>query len=707
MQGDWKVLIYDKYCQDLLSPLFNVSELRDMGVTLHMLIDKPRKRVPDVPAIYFVCPTAANIDLISRDCAAGFYDSYHLNFSTSISRELLERLAHLTLKSQTTARIAKVFDQYCDFVALQPRLFSMQHVDSYIQLNDPKMDEQKMMAYLNTIVSSLFSLIITLGVVPVIRAQPAGAAQMVAELLTEKLKQHLQDRNNLFSTSFAVQSRPVLVLLDRNLDLTAPLVHAWTYQALVHDVMGIQGGRVTVEVPPAKGSESTASGTAAKTVHKTYDLNESTDEFWQTNNGKAFPVVAEAVTTNLQQYQQAVDAVSAGRGGAPAYTGADEDETNPANSHLANAINELPKLRQKKKILDQHMNIASSLLKHIKARELDAYFSVEEQLIAGTSVSLQELSALLGPESGKGRPSDKLRLLMTYYLCTEKVDSGTKEKLEALLASSYVSAETTTGGQPATAATVQHLYAPALNYLQQHKFLLKINSSTAASMQAPSSSSSSSSSFFDLDIQGLTSKVIGKSAGFLQGGLQGVRSLLPKNNDLPVSKIVGALMNPGGRGVDMGSVASYILLDPKQQGKGGKGASVPVTSSFDTALVFVLGGGNYVEYQNLQDFAAKSSQPNNQKTVIYGRFLVAFVFFLCWLYSACQPLESMLTALLIDGVVALPGPCCFVLPSFLPSSSVAYRFHGLWAVNRFDANGVCHGFSGSDHGTGWRWHGCC
>lgn len=31
--------------------------------------------------------------------------------------------------------------------------------------------------------------------------------------------------------------RPLLVLVDRNIDLATPLHHTWTYQALVHDVL--------------------------------------------------------------------------------------------------------------------------------------------------------------------------------------------------------------------------------------------------------------------------------------------------------------------------------------------------------------------------------------------------------------------------------------------------------------------------------------
>lgn len=32
----WKVLIYDRTGQDIISPLISIRELRELGVTLHM-----------------------------------------------------------------------------------------------------------------------------------------------------------------------------------------------------------------------------------------------------------------------------------------------------------------------------------------------------------------------------------------------------------------------------------------------------------------------------------------------------------------------------------------------------------------------------------------------------------------------------------------------------------------------------------------------
>ena len=32
----WKVLVYDRFGQDIISPLISIKELRELGVTLHV-----------------------------------------------------------------------------------------------------------------------------------------------------------------------------------------------------------------------------------------------------------------------------------------------------------------------------------------------------------------------------------------------------------------------------------------------------------------------------------------------------------------------------------------------------------------------------------------------------------------------------------------------------------------------------------------------
>ncbi|KAI8027665.1 SEC1 family transport protein SLY1 [Camellia lanceoleosa] len=86
----YMILIYYKFCQDILSLLIYVKDLRKHGVTLHFLIDKDCKPIYDVPTVYFVQSTHLNVQRIVFDVYRSLYNFFYLNFSSSIP--------HLSLK---------------------------------------------------------------------------------------------------------------------------------------------------------------------------------------------------------------------------------------------------------------------------------------------------------------------------------------------------------------------------------------------------------------------------------------------------------------------------------------------------------------------------------------------------------------------------------------------------------------------------------
>lgn len=60
----------------------------------------------------------------------------------------------------------------------------------------------------------------------------------------------------------------------------------------------------------------------------------------------------------------------------------------------------------------------------------------------------------------------------------------------------------------------------------------------------------------------------------------------------------------------------YLYLDPKLL-KGGD-VMPKNRAPFQDAVVFVVGGGNYIEYQNLVDFMKQKQSANVNKRIIYG-----------------------------------------------------------------------------------------
>uniref|UniRef100_A0A1J3IPQ1 SEC1 family transport protein SLY1 n=1 Tax=Noccaea caerulescens TaxID=107243 RepID=A0A1J3IPQ1_NOCCA len=557
----YKILIYDRFCQKILSPLIHVKDLRKHGVTLYFLLDKKdRLPVHDVPAVYFVQPTQSNIQRIITDASNSLYDTFHLNFSSSIPRKLLEDLASGTLKSSSVEKVSKVYDQYLEFVTLEDNLFSLAQQSTYVQLNDPSAGDKEIEEIIEKVASGLFCVLATLGVVPVIRCPRGGPAEMVASLLDQKLRDHLLSKNNLFTEGGGFMSsfqRPLLCIFDRNFELSVGIQHDFRYRPLVHDVLGLKLNRLDVQGEKGSGMKS-------------FELD-SSDPFWSANSSLEFPEVAVEIETQLNKYKRDVEEVNKRTGGG---SGAEFDGTDLIGNtkHLMNAVNSLPELTERKQVIDKHTNIATALLGQIKERSIDAFTKKEGDMMMRGGIDRAELMAAL---KGKGTQMDKLRFAIMYLISTETINQSEVEVVEAAL--NEAGADTS-----------------AFQYVKKIKSL---NVSLAAS-----ASSASRSNIVDW-----AEKLYGQSISAVTAG---VKNLLSSDQQLAVTRTVEALTE----GRPNPEFDSYMFLDPRAP-KSSSGGGSHVKGPFREAIVFMIGGGNYVEYGSLQELTQRQLTVKN---VIYG-----------------------------------------------------------------------------------------
>ena len=66
--------------------------------------------------------------------SAGIYEKFYINFTTSISRNLLEDLAQGLVNSNATHRLAKLVDQYLDYCCLEENTFSLERRTKHVYL---------------------------------------------------------------------------------------------------------------------------------------------------------------------------------------------------------------------------------------------------------------------------------------------------------------------------------------------------------------------------------------------------------------------------------------------------------------------------------------------------------------------------------------------------------------------------------------------
>ncbi|KAI1455349.1 Sec1-like protein [Annulohypoxylon moriforme] len=635
----WKVLIFDDLGRDVISSVMRVNDLRSMGVTMHMHLAASRHPIPDVPAIYLVEPNAKNLEGITNDLQKGVYSPAYINFLSSIPRPLLEDFASQTATAGTAEHIAQLFDQYLNFIVAEPDLFSlgMQKEHTYWALNSAKTKDEELDHVVDRIVSGLFSVAVTMGVIPIIRCPKGAAAEMIAGKLDRKLRDHiLNSKDNLFSNTRPTSStgtpasRPVLVILDRNVDLNPMLSHSWTYQSLVHDVLNMKLNRITIETPvdeenPAKG-----------VTKKAYDLT-STDFFWEKNSGVPFPQVAEDIDAELMRYKEDAQEITK-KTGASSLEDLQND-TSASAQHLKAAITLLPELRERKAVLDMHMNILASVLKGIKDRQLDNYFQMEEDVMKQTKAQVLEVIK----DNAKGKdPLDKLRLFIIWFLSTEQEVSR---------------ADWTQFEEALTAAEVD---TTCLAYIRQVRATTKMTQLTTIGPSQPNASQSGTTDIFGR-FSSLSSRLTDRLketgvgvptnlASNFDNLIGGIKNFLPANRDFTITKIVESIMDPQAASTSaIAKTENYLYFDPRSANArgsmpppsairggantpgglpGGPGGQGPGTGAsfgqrrqgFTEAVVFTVGGGSMDEYGNLQEWVQRTGEAGGRakKRVVYG-----------------------------------------------------------------------------------------
>jgi sec1 family domain-containing protein 1 len=103
--------------------------------------------------------------------------------------------------------------------------------------------------------------------------------------------------------------------------------------------------------------------------------------------------------------------------------------------------------------------------------------------------------------------------------------------------------------------------------------------------------------------------------------LSGVKNLLPSRKELIISKVVSNIISPTN---EVSEVDDYLQFDPKLS-KNAKPSRHKV--AYQEAIVFVIGGGNYIEYQNLQEVASVSSCELHSATVVPENVILIIIIF--------------------------------------------------------------------------------
>ncbi|KAK8854008.1 Sec1 domain containing protein 1 [Tritrichomonas musculus] len=393
----WKVLIYDQRGLSILSTLFKVSKLLEVGVTFYGLITQKREQIPDVSAIYFLEPTPDNLRLIAQDCAEPLYDQMYINFLDQISSQDLGNFASQVSQFSNCQCIHSIFDQYIEFSSLDPNLFTLfgnafscqtnpntymldrERDDTMQAIFGFKTTEETMENMCKIIGHGLASVFLTAGEIPrVLYKKKNLPANLIYQSFSEVIKLFSQNfelwesrRSEFYSTS----KPPLLIIFDRSIDFASLLHHPCTYQALIHDQFGINKNEVKIN-------------------GEFFDLDTDIDKIWAENRSKTFDTVLEVIGKEAAQFRTEYGAIE---------------------NNINSALNNLSDLSHMRLSLATHTKISDALVKVVKKKQADNLFKFEEDIVLhpGT-VDVTKLIEFLKtiPEQ-----KDRVRLATFAFIC--------------------------------------------------------------------------------------------------------------------------------------------------------------------------------------------------------------------------------------------------------------------------------------------------
>lgn len=158
-----------------------------------------------------------------------------IDFSNIIRKSSLERLA----EADDHEVVRAVQEYFADFIVINPDLFSFNLAFPKQRLWSSSPDMWNTDAMQRS-TEGLIAVLLSLKKRPLIRYEKNS---LMAKKLATEVRYQMTQEEQLFDFR-TPDTPPILLILDRRDDPITPLLTQWTYQAMVHELLGIDNGRV-------------------------------------------------------------------------------------------------------------------------------------------------------------------------------------------------------------------------------------------------------------------------------------------------------------------------------------------------------------------------------------------------------------------------------------------------------------------------------
>lgn len=388
--GSMKVLLLDEDTLGLVSLAFSQTQLLRKGVFLVDRVDNKnianRGKMPTMRCCVFVRPTPRSIEALCGEIKASRYSAYHVVFANAVTTDTLDVLA----RADVGNLVSHVEEFFCDFAVVNGDAFLLPlHPNN--QLSSSVTSSSQFLR----IAEGLASTMLALRRRPFIRFQKSSP---FARRVAMELAGILQNDPELYAFK---PKDCVMLISDRNDDPITPLLTPWTYQAMLHDLVGIQSNRLRLPETSAEEEE--------------YCFSQNDDSFFSSNMFNNWGDLCNNVKQYVDQCKATLNI----------------DKSTATMEEIKQFMQKLPQTKSLTGSVTKHATVVSHLSSVIKARSLLDVSLLEQDMVSSVNSS-EHLSRLaeLAKRSDIDR-QDVLRLCLVYNMRYEKF--GQPSRVEELL----------------------------------------------------------------------------------------------------------------------------------------------------------------------------------------------------------------------------------------------------------------------------------
>uniref|UniRef100_A0A8C7FP32 Vacuolar protein sorting 45 homolog n=1 Tax=Oncorhynchus kisutch TaxID=8019 RepID=A0A8C7FP32_ONCKI len=240
----------------------------------------------------------------------------------------------------------------------------------------------------------LTSVLLALKKCPMIRYQLSSD---MAKRLGESVKQIITKEYELFDFR-KTEVPPLLLILDRSDDAITPLLNQWTYQAMVHELLGLNNNRIDLSRVPGISKDL-----------KEVVLSAENDEFYANNLYLNFGEIGTNIKNLMEDFQKKKPK---------------EQQKLESISDMKAFVDNYPQFKKMSGTVSKHVTVVGELSRLVSERHLMEVSELEQELACQNdhSSASQNVRRLL--QNPRVSEMDAVRLVMLYALRYERHSSS-------------------------------------------------------------------------------------------------------------------------------------------------------------------------------------------------------------------------------------------------------------------------------------------